>query len=71
MLAMANSGPDTSNSQFFITFSPLTFLNGQHTIFGEVIDGVDVLNSLTIRDPEKDPLLPLSEMILDVTIEKQ
>ena len=71
MLAMANSGPDTSNSQFFITFSPLTFLNGKHTIFGEVIDGVDVLNSLTIRDPEKDPLQPLSEMILDVTIEKQ
>lgn len=71
MLAMANSGPETSNSQFFITFSPLTFLNGQHTIFGEVIDGVDVLKALTIRDPEKDPLLPMSEMILDVTIEKQ
>ena len=71
MLAMANSGPEASNSQFFITFSPLTFLNGQHTIFGEVIDGVDVLKSLTIRDPEKDPLLPMSEMILDVTIEKQ
>jgi peptidylprolyl isomerase len=71
MLAMANSGPDTSNSQFFITFSPLTYLNGKHTIFGEVIDGINVLETLTPRDPEKNPLLPMSEMILDITIKKQ
>jgi peptidyl-prolyl cis-trans isomerase A (cyclophilin A) len=71
MLAMGNSGPGTSNSQFFITLSPLTYLDGQHTIFGEVIDGVDVLNDLTIRDPEKDILAPLEDFILDVTIEKQ
>lgn len=71
MVAMANSGPDANNSQFFITFSPLTYLNGKHTIFGEVIDGVDVLKSLTFRDPEKDPLAPISDMLLDVTIEKK
>ena len=71
MLAMGNSGPGASNSQFFITFSPLTHLEGQHTIFGEVIDGVDVLKALTFRDPEKDPLTPMSDLILDVTIEKQ
>lgn len=71
MLAMGNSGPGASNSQFFITFSPLSHLNGKHTIFGEVIDGVDVLKSLTLRDPEKDALAPMSDLILDITIKKQ
>ena len=71
MLAMGNSGPETSNSQFFITFNPLTYLNGQYTIFGEVLDGIDVLQSLTLRDPERAPLQPMSEMILDITVEKQ
>ncbi len=71
MVAMANAGSDAVNSQFFFTFSPLTYLNGKHTIFGEVIDGMDVLRSLTLRDPEKAPLSPLSENILDIVIEKQ
>lgn len=71
MVAMANAGPDANNSQFFITLSPLTYLNGKHTIFGEVIDGVDVLKSLSFRDPEQDPLAPINEMLLDITIEKQ
>ncbi len=71
MVAMANSGQDTSNSQFFINFSPLTYLNGKYTIFGEVLDGVDVLKSLTSRDPEKNPLIPFNDYILDVTIEEK
>ncbi len=71
MVAMANSGPGSNNSQFFITLSPLTYLNGKHTIFGEVIDGVDVINSLSQRDPEQDPFAPLEDYILDITIEKQ
>jgi cyclophilin family peptidyl-prolyl cis-trans isomerase/protein-disulfide isomerase len=71
MLAMGNSGPGASNSQFFITFSPMTHLNGQHTIFGEVIDGVDVLKALSFRDPEKDALAPMGDLLLDVTIEQQ
>lgn len=71
MVAMTNSGPGSNNSQFFITFSPLTYLNGQNTIFGEVIDGVEVLKLLTLRDPEKDPFVPVSDYILDITIEKK
>ncbi len=51
ILAMANAGPDTNGSQFFITFAETPWLNGKHTIFGEVVDGADVLFSLTIRDP--------------------
>jgi peptidylprolyl isomerase len=52
LLAMANSGPDTNGSQFFITFVPTPHLDGDHTIFGELIEGDDVLSGLTLRDPE-------------------
>jgi cyclophilin family peptidyl-prolyl cis-trans isomerase len=50
-LAMANAGPGTNGSQFFITFVPTPHLNGQHTIFGTLIEGDDVLSSLQFRDP--------------------
>ena len=71
MVAMANSGPGSNNSQFFITFSTLSYLNGQNTIFGEVIDGLDVLKSLNLRDPESDPYAPMENTILDISIEEQ
>ncbi len=51
LLAMANAGPGTNGSQFFITFAETPWLNGNHTIFGEVVEGMDVLNALAIRDP--------------------
>ena len=51
LLAMANSGPSTNGSQFFITFIPTPHLDGLHTIFGEVTAGEDVLNSLSIVQP--------------------
>src|SRR5688500_3311269 len=54
LLAMANRGPATNGSQFFITLAATDWLNGLHTIFGEVIEGQDVLDSLTLRDPQVD-----------------
>ncbi|GHG07766.1 hypothetical protein GCM10017783_20410 [Deinococcus piscis] len=47
LLAMANSGPGTNGSQFFVTFAPTEFLNGRHTIFGKVVDGQSALDGLT------------------------
>jgi cyclophilin family peptidyl-prolyl cis-trans isomerase/tetratricopeptide (TPR) repeat protein len=58
VLAMANAGPDTNGSQFFITFAPATWLNGGYTIFGELVAGEDVLNALTLRDPDANPPEP-------------
>ena len=52
LLAMANGGPDTNGSQFFITFGPTEHLNGLHTVFGEVVEGDDVLAALDLRDPD-------------------
>ncbi|MBP6788759.1 MAG: peptidylprolyl isomerase [Candidatus Promineofilum sp.] len=52
LLAMANAGPGTNGSQFFITFVATPHLDGLHTIFGELIEGDDVLSGLTLRDPD-------------------
>lgn len=53
-LAMANAGPDTNGSQFFITTAATPWLNGAHTIFGKVLSGMDVVGKLTLRDPQTD-----------------
>jgi cyclophilin family peptidyl-prolyl cis-trans isomerase len=69
LLAMANAGPGTNGSQFFITFAPTPWLDGNHTIFGEVIEGDDVLSKLTLRDPSANPTEP-GNVIQTITIEE-
>lgn len=71
LVGMANSGPDTNGSQFFITLGPAPHLNGQYTIFGEVIEGMEVVKSLSQRNPQPGQTLPPGDKLLNVTIEEK
>jgi len=70
-VAMVNSGPDTSGSQFFITFAPAAQYDGQYTIFGEVLSGMEVLEALTPRDAQPGTETPPGDKLLSVTIEEK
>jgi len=69
ILSMANSGPNTNGSQFFITFQETAFLDGRHAVFGKVTDGLDILDVIQRIDPSgnanPDAVLKLRETVAD------
>ena len=72
ILAMANAGPDTNGSQFFITLGPADWLNGGYTIFGEVVDGQDVVDEIgkvAVSPRDNKPIEPV--VIEEITFEER
>jgi len=71
MVSMANSGPNTNGSQFFITLAAdAGHLDGSYSIFGKVSEGMDAVENITLRDPN-NPNAPDGDMIVSVTIEEK
>ena len=69
-LAMANSGPNTNGSQFFVTTVPTPHLNGLHTIFGRITRGQEVANAISLADTiaGNRPVTPIVILRIDITL---
>lgn len=68
LVSLANSGPDSNGGQFFITYDAVPQLNDTFTIIGRVIEGQDVVASLSPRDPQEDYTLPPGDEIINITV---
>ena len=69
-LSMANAGPNTNGSQFFICYAPQHGLDGRHSVFGQLTEGMDVLENITPRDPTNNPQFE-GDKIIRVTITEE
>ncbi len=71
VVAMANSGPDTNGSQWYITLGDAAQLDGAYTIFGRVVSGIESVQAITPRDPARDPNAPAGDVIESITISEK
>ncbi len=71
-VGMARSNdPNSGGSQFFIDLAPAPSLNGQYTVFGQVVEGMEVVDCLTPRDPQRNPSAPPGDAIISIAIRDQ
>jgi peptidylprolyl isomerase len=70
VVALSSAGPGSGGSRFFITLQPLPLLNGSRTIFGRVVEGLELLGGLASRDPALDLLAPGATVVRRVRVEE-
>jgi cyclophilin family peptidyl-prolyl cis-trans isomerase len=68
VLSMANAGPNTNGSQFFLTYDATPWLDGKHSVFGKIVEGMDVLRSIPERDPNDRSAPAVAIQRIDVTV---
>ena len=71
VVGMVNAGPDTNGAQFFITLGPVPDLDGRFTIFGQVIEGIEIAQKLSARNPGETVNPPPGDKIITITIEEK
>ena len=68
-ISMANAGRNTNGSQFFLTFVPTSFLDGRHTVFGHVVEGLEVLADIQRIDPDdREGIIPVRDRIVEARV---
>ena len=71
ILSMANAGPNTNGSQFFICFKSVPFLDGGYTVFGKVVEGLDVIDALEAAGSPQDPIPPSEKIYFSIEVESK
>ncbi len=70
VISMAKAGPNTTGSQFFITYASQPQLEPDFTVFGKVTSGMDIVNGITVRDPQ-NPSAPAGDAMQTISIEER
>ena len=72
ILSMANAGPNTNGSQFFITYAPTPWLDRKHSVFGELEEGLEVLQAIRPRDPSRPeyPGVKINRMTIEEAVQR-